>query len=45
MDMLLPNARRLHAYHILALEVQRAWNITTSGTAYVHQGTAESIVL
>jgi len=45
MDMLLPNAHHLHAYQILALEVQHAWNITTSGTAYVHQGTAESIVL
>jgi len=44
MDMLLPNAHRLHAYQILALEVQHAWNKMTSGTAYVHQGTVESIV-
>jgi len=43
MGMLLPNAHRLHAYQILALEVQHAWNRMTSGTAYVHQGTAEPI--
>ena len=43
MDTRLQNAHHLHAYQILALEVQHVWNIMTSGTAYVHQGTAESI--
>lgn len=43
MDMMLQNAHHLPAYQILVLEVQHAWSIRTSGTAYVHQGTAESI--
>jgi hypothetical protein len=37
-DMMLQNVHHLHVYLILALEVQRVWSITTSGTAYVHQG-------
>lgn len=43
MDMMLQNAHHLHAYQILALEVQHAWKTRTNGTAYVHQGTTESI--
>lgn len=38
MDMMSQNVHHLHVYQILALEVQRAWSIKTSGNAYVHQG-------
>jgi hypothetical protein len=37
-DTMLQNVRPLHVYRILALEVQHAWNIKTSGAANVHQG-------
>jgi hypothetical protein len=38
MAMTLQNVHHLHAYQILASEMQHAWNIETSGAADVQQG-------